>query len=243
MRMQSAGRRRRVAPTAPRQTSRRRILSVDDDPQALPLIEMALTDAHFERDASKWSARPRQGSSASRPTTTTSTSSITGCPTAPASTSSTRRRRRASPSRSSSSPGYGSGALDEAALHEGAADYVEKHLVARAPRARDPLRAAQLAAGRALRDREEQLRHAQKMEAIGRLAGGVAHDFNNLLTAIIGYTDLDRRTARPRRSGRRTTSARFARRPTAPTALTRQLLAFSRKQFLAPDGPRRERRP
>jgi nitrogen-specific signal transduction histidine kinase/ActR/RegA family two-component response regulator len=86
---------------------------------------------------------------------------------------------------------------------------------------------------RLLHDRDEQLRHAQKMEAIGRLAGGVAHDFNNLLTAIMGYTDLlsehlDETTDAHRDVGEiRKAADRGA-------ALTRQLLAFSRKQFLTP---------
>lgn len=84
----------------------------------------------------------------------------------------------------------------------------------------------------ALEESEQRLRHSQKMDAIGRLAGGVAHDFNNLLTAIIGYAQMIE-----------------ARRPDAVTAeeaaiirkageqasdLTRQLLAFSRKQILHP---------
>ena len=80
---------------------------------------------------------------------------------------------------------------------------------------------------------EAQLQQSQKLEAVGRLAGGVAHDFNNLLTVITGYGEIMRREipegtpARPRleeviKAGERA------------TALTRQLLAFSRKQVMQP---------
>ena len=84
------------------------------------------------------------------------------------------------------------------------------------------------------RQAEEQLRQAQKMEAIGRLAGGVAHDFNNLLTVIRGYAEILLGDARARRDPAQPHVEEIRRPPSAPPALTRQLLAFSRKQVLQP---------
>jgi PAS domain S-box-containing protein len=80
---------------------------------------------------------------------------------------------------------------------------------------------------------EEQLRHAQKLDALGRLAGGIAHDLNNALTAIAGYAELALNALRPEHPARadvheiRRASERAA-------SVTRQLLAFSRKQILEP---------
>ncbi len=83
-----------------------------------------------------------------------------------------------------------------------------------------------------LRQTEERLRQAQKMEAIGRLAGGVAHDFNNLLTAIGGYASLVT-DALP--DGHEREMVRQIKVASGRAAdLVRQLLAFGRRQILAP---------
>jgi signal transduction histidine kinase len=85
----------------------------------------------------------------------------------------------------------------------------------------------------ALRDNEAKLRQAMKMEAVGRLAGGVAHDFNNLLTAILGYAKLLSRGFEPT-DRRRRDLQEIVKAGERAASLTRQLLAFSRRQVLQP---------
>ncbi len=209
-----------------------RLLVVDDDPQALPLVEVALIDAHFER------------------TIEVVSTATAGLERIKANEHDVYLLDHRLPDGTGINliheakaagidkpfilmTGYGSGALDEAALREGAADYVEKHLLSAHLERAIRYSVRDWHAGRTLRDREDQLRHAQKMEGIGRLAGGVAHDFNNLLTAIIGFTDLAGERLDPR-DPTADDIREIRKAADRAAALTRQLLAFSRKQFLNP---------
>jgi PAS domain S-box-containing protein len=80
---------------------------------------------------------------------------------------------------------------------------------------------------------EEQLRHSQKMEAVGRLAGGVAHDFNNLLTIINGYGHMMLGSLNPG-DRLRSHAEQILKAGNQAAALTTQLLAFSRRQMIQP---------
>jgi two-component system cell cycle sensor histidine kinase/response regulator CckA len=209
-----------------------RILLIDDDPQAEALIRMALSDAPFEHSlelATNGTAglkriRERQHDIYLVDQQLPDSTGLDIIHNAKAD--------------SIDQPfilltGYGSGELDEAALNEGAADYVEKHLVGAHLQRSIRYSLRQWQSARMLHDREDQLRHAQKMEAIGRLAGGVAHDFNNILTAIVGYTDLLAERLDPEDSIAKDV-AEVRRAADRAAALTKQLLSFSRKQFLHP---------
>lgn len=87
------------------------------------------------------------------------------------------------------------------------------------------------ASARALRERDEQLQHTQKIEAVGQLAGGIAHDFNNILTAIIGNLELALEELPTNSPARFDVEAAILSSRRA-TSLTRQLLTFGRRQFV-----------
>jgi signal transduction histidine kinase/CheY-like chemotaxis protein len=100
-------------------------------------------------------------------------------------------------------------------------------------RHRDNLEALVLERTEALRENEQKLVQAQKMEAVGQLAGGVAHDFNNILSVIGSYTGFVMDEL-PADSRTRADAMEIKKAADRAAALTRQLLAFSRKQVIEP---------
>ena len=91
------------------------------------------------------------------------------------------------------------------------------------------------AAAQALRSSEEQLRQAQKMDAIGQLAGGIAHDFNNLLTTIMGYSELILASGCDHPEEVRSDVQEIRQAAERARELTSQILAFSRRQPQKPE--------
>jgi two-component system cell cycle sensor histidine kinase/response regulator CckA len=123
------------------------------------------------------------------------------------------------------------------AMRAGAHDYVLKHNLRRlGPAVERELREAanrrmQRSTQAALHASEQRLRHAQRMEAVGRLAGGIAHDFNNLLTVILGFSEFLIEQLPPQQAAYRDASE-IKMAAQRASRLTKQLLAFSRQQVL-----------
>jgi signal transduction histidine kinase len=123
------------------------------------------------------------------------------------------------------------------AMRSGASDFIVKERLHRlAPAVERELQASELRAEQrritaALEESQRQLREAQRLEAVGRLAGGVAHDFNNLVAAILSYADLILHSL-PIGDAHRDDVEEIKRAGRHAAELTRQLVAFSRQQVL-----------
>ena len=118
------------------------------------------------------------------------------------------------------------------AMRAGARDFLHKDRLARlAPAVEREIRERKLREAR--RGSEEQLRHAQKLEGIGRLAAGVAHDFNNLLSVVLSYSELALSDL-PEGHELHDDLLEIKHAGERAATLTRQLLAFSRQQVLQP---------